>query len=308
MAEERSLPGWPKKKLVKEVRRHLSYYGFRPVKQAAWQAAWSWANKIAHSYFHVHWPLPSEIGTQYILLLLAEMHDSHCLRLPYQAREILPPGSRGPLARHAAAGLSRRLKSGPRGHEAGENRAPCRKQIPHNRACSKTNDPKAYSMNCETLQEYLDRYGPLVADRARQAFEPLHVPATDAVVTLDLKRPMLPAQAHVVTAAVKTLQAAEGRVPVLRVRHGQDARWVPAPSMPMRTENPTGRSSCARRTWSRPGGPSWSGSSRTARSRSTSWRSGPSCSAGRAGNRPGRPGSSWARPWRRTAPTGGPPP
>ena len=61
-------------------------------------------------------------------------------------------------------------------------------------------------MNCETLQEYLDRYGPLVADRARQAFEPLHVPATDAVVTLDLKRPMLPAQTHVVTAAVKTLK------------------------------------------------------------------------------------------------------
>ncbi len=27
MAEERSLPGWPKKKLVKEVRRHLSHYG-----------------------------------------------------------------------------------------------------------------------------------------------------------------------------------------------------------------------------------------------------------------------------------------
>ena len=61
-------------------------------------------------------------------------------------------------------------------------------------------------MNCETIQEYLDRYGPLVADRARQAFEPLHVPATDAVVVLDLKRPMLPAQGHVVTAAVKTLR------------------------------------------------------------------------------------------------------
>jgi cation transport regulator ChaB len=91
MAEEHSLPGWPKKKLVKEVRRHLSVYGFRPVKQAAWQAAWAWADKIAHSYFHVHWPLPSEIGTQYILLLLAEMQDSHCLRLPYQAREIMPP-------------------------------------------------------------------------------------------------------------------------------------------------------------------------------------------------------------------------
>ena len=60
-------------------------------------------------------------------------------------------------------------------------------------------------MNCKTLQDYLDRYGPLVADRARQAFEPLHVPSSDAVVELDLRRPMLPAQAHVVTAAVKTL-------------------------------------------------------------------------------------------------------
>ena len=35
-------------------------------------------------------------------------------------------------------------------------------------------------MNCETLQDYLDRYGSLVAERARQAFEPLHVPSTDA--------------------------------------------------------------------------------------------------------------------------------
>jgi hypothetical protein len=61
-------------------------------------------------------------------------------------------------------------------------------------------------MNCVTIQEYLDRYGSLVADRARQAFEPLHVPSTDAVVSLDLKRPMLPAQGHVVTAAVKTLR------------------------------------------------------------------------------------------------------
>ena len=61
-------------------------------------------------------------------------------------------------------------------------------------------------MDCGTVREYLDEYGPLVAERARQAFEPLHVPATDQVVNLDLKRPMLPAQAHVVTAAVKTLQ------------------------------------------------------------------------------------------------------
>ena len=61
-------------------------------------------------------------------------------------------------------------------------------------------------MNCETLEEYLEQYGQLVADRARQAFAPLHVPATDAVVALDLKRPMLQAQAHVVTASTKTLR------------------------------------------------------------------------------------------------------
>jgi hypothetical protein len=91
MAEERTLPGWPKKKLVKEVRSHLSHYGVRPVKQEIWQATWSWAHAIAHSYFHIHWPLPSEIGTQYILLLLAEMKNSHVLRLPYRAKEALPP-------------------------------------------------------------------------------------------------------------------------------------------------------------------------------------------------------------------------
>ena len=61
-------------------------------------------------------------------------------------------------------------------------------------------------MNCESLKEYLDRYGSLVADRARQAFEPLHVPASDTIVTLDLERAMLPAQGHVVTAAVKALK------------------------------------------------------------------------------------------------------
>jgi hypothetical protein len=91
MAEERSLPGWPKKKLVKEVRRHLSHYGIRPTKLAIWQAAWLWADKIARSYFYPHWPSPAEIGTQYILLLLVQMQESHLLRLPYRAREILPP-------------------------------------------------------------------------------------------------------------------------------------------------------------------------------------------------------------------------
>jgi hypothetical protein len=90
MAEERSLPGWPKKKLVREVRRHLWHYGIRPTKFTIWQATWAWADAIARSYWHKHWPLPSEIGTQYILLLLAEMKSSSMLRLPYRAQEVIP--------------------------------------------------------------------------------------------------------------------------------------------------------------------------------------------------------------------------
>ena len=90
MAEERSLSGWPKKKLVKEVRSHLWHYGIRPTKLTIWRATWAWADKIASSYWHKHWPLPTEIATQYILLLLVEMKQSCMLKLPYRAGEHLP--------------------------------------------------------------------------------------------------------------------------------------------------------------------------------------------------------------------------
>jgi hypothetical protein len=50
-----------------------------------------WAEAIARSYWHMHWPMPSEIGSQYILLLLIEMQKSCMLRLPYRAKEIVPP-------------------------------------------------------------------------------------------------------------------------------------------------------------------------------------------------------------------------
>lgn len=90
MAEERSLPGWPKKKLVKEAGRHLWHYGIRPTKFALWQATWRWAYEIAKSYWHTHWPMASEIATQYILLLLVEMKTSHMLRLPYRAGDHIP--------------------------------------------------------------------------------------------------------------------------------------------------------------------------------------------------------------------------
>jgi hypothetical protein len=90
MAEDRTRPGWPKKKLVKDVRRHLAHYGIRPTYLRSWRTTWIWAEAIARSYWHTHWPLASEISSQYILLLLAEMKKSHMLHLPFRADTVLP--------------------------------------------------------------------------------------------------------------------------------------------------------------------------------------------------------------------------
>jgi hypothetical protein len=89
MAEQRDLPGWPKKRLVKLVRSHLWMYGIRP-RGKPWIAAWSWANAIANSYFHPRWPSSTEIGTQYVLLLLVEMKENLVLRLPFRASKVIP--------------------------------------------------------------------------------------------------------------------------------------------------------------------------------------------------------------------------
>lgn len=89
MAEHKELPGWPTKRLVKQVRSHLWHYGIRPRGQA-WRAAWAWAGAIANSYYHTHWPLPTEIASQYVLLLLCDMRESHALKLPYRANKVVP--------------------------------------------------------------------------------------------------------------------------------------------------------------------------------------------------------------------------
>jgi hypothetical protein len=90
MAEERTLPGWPKKRLVKDVRRQLSSYGIRPSRSSCWRATWSWAAAIAQSYYHEHWPLASEIATRYILLMLADIQNVGMLKLPYRATKVVP--------------------------------------------------------------------------------------------------------------------------------------------------------------------------------------------------------------------------
>jgi hypothetical protein len=82
--------GWPKKKLVRDVRRHLATYGIQPTARFAlthrqWQTAWAWANDIAKSYVFPRWPCAREIAAQYVLLLLAEMKSNHDLKLPYRS-------------------------------------------------------------------------------------------------------------------------------------------------------------------------------------------------------------------------------
>jgi hypothetical protein len=90
MAEERTLPGWPKKKLVKDVRRQLASYGIRPSRSCFWRVTWAWAAAIAQSYHHEHWPLASEIATQYILLMLADVQNLGMLKLAFRACEVVP--------------------------------------------------------------------------------------------------------------------------------------------------------------------------------------------------------------------------
>lgn len=86
---DKYLPGSPRPKLVREVRRHLRGYGVTP-QPRLWLATWRWAETIAHSYAFIRWPIPSEIGSQYLVLLLAEMKSNHALRLPYRALRAIP--------------------------------------------------------------------------------------------------------------------------------------------------------------------------------------------------------------------------
>lgn len=90
MAEHRDLPGWPKKKLVTQVRRQLASYGIRPSLQRLWYETWQRAYQIAQSYVFPRWPIPSEIVAQYVFLLLLEMQADHPLKLPYRAAEQQP--------------------------------------------------------------------------------------------------------------------------------------------------------------------------------------------------------------------------
>lgn len=102
MAEDSTLPGMPKKRLVRDVKRHLRSFGIVPSfrTQSVWSQAWSWAADVARSYqrfdgalpkrLRARWPLATEIAAQNLVLLLAEIQESRMFRLPYRANRFLP--------------------------------------------------------------------------------------------------------------------------------------------------------------------------------------------------------------------------
>jgi hypothetical protein len=58
----------------------------------------------------------------------------------------------------------------------------------------------------DTLESYLARYAPALAQQAQAACQPLHVPGVDELLPCDLLRPPYEAQNHVITAGVKSLK------------------------------------------------------------------------------------------------------
>jgi hypothetical protein len=67
MADREYLPGLPPPKLVRGVRRHLRAYVITPMVAARWRLAWVWSHSDRMSDFDPRWPMPCEIGAQYLV-------------------------------------------------------------------------------------------------------------------------------------------------------------------------------------------------------------------------------------------------
>lgn len=102
--DDRHLPG--SKRMIRQVRSHLKGYGLSPV-NPIWRQAWQWANEIRRSYLFSenNWPSSTEIATQYVVLLMAQMQSERSLKLPFRSNR-MPDSVRATLA---AAKNGRRL-------------------------------------------------------------------------------------------------------------------------------------------------------------------------------------------------------
>lgn len=97
--DHRYLPGSPRKKLVQDVRKFLKSWGIIP-HYKVWPLAWAWAWSVAKSYQRFddllqkrcreRWPLASEIASQYVVVLGAEIRDSGLFHMPFRAQTQLP--------------------------------------------------------------------------------------------------------------------------------------------------------------------------------------------------------------------------
>ena len=56
------------------------------------------------------------------------------------------------------------------------------------------------------LTDYLNRYGKLLGQAASRSTQPLHTPGVDEIIRPALMREPYPAQAHLITAGIKTLR------------------------------------------------------------------------------------------------------
>lgn len=89
LIDHRHLHGGPSRRLVKEVRSHLWRHGMRPVDEP-WQLTWAWASGIGSSYMRFRWPMPHEIATLYMILLIHRTADHRTFHVAYRARDAMP--------------------------------------------------------------------------------------------------------------------------------------------------------------------------------------------------------------------------
>ena len=101
MAEEKNLPGWPTKSLVRKVKSVLwRYVRCRPqITDPLWRPTWEWADACRRrnelfdfsKRHRAKWPSDNEIATQYLVLAITEMKSCSDLRLPFHAAGQMTP-------------------------------------------------------------------------------------------------------------------------------------------------------------------------------------------------------------------------
>ena len=122
MAEDKSLPGWPNKRLVADVKRRLrSVLEVRPtVNNRYWRLAWEWARKVRErnelydfsKRRRAKWPSDTEIASMYIWICLCELKSGCQLRLPFHAATQIPESFRREMSLSSVSMIERLEQQG----------------------------------------------------------------------------------------------------------------------------------------------------------------------------------------------------